>query len=223
MDLDKQGQPLNRAFNSKRLADRSVDELIGLCKGIIADGIVQEGEVRFLASWLERSRDITDVWPVNIIAERISSILEDGIIDENEKVELFEVLCEITGSRPGLEILDKNTGEILENVSHASTTLPIDKPAPEIFFENRLFCLTGKFCYGTRDACKTEVLSRGGQVQSSPTAKTNYLVIGLIGSTDWIHSTHGRKIEYALKLREKGLPVSVVTEEHWVKYIEQTS
>ena len=34
--LDDHGQPLNRAFNAKRIRDRGVDELLGLCKGMIA-------------------------------------------------------------------------------------------------------------------------------------------------------------------------------------------
>jgi len=37
-----------------------------------------------------------------------------------------------------------------------------------------------------------------------PRAATSFLVIGAIGSRDWIHSTHGRKIEAAVKLREQG-------------------
>jgi len=31
--LDDHGQPRNRRFNAKRRLDRSVDELLGLCKG----------------------------------------------------------------------------------------------------------------------------------------------------------------------------------------------
>jgi hypothetical protein len=40
-------------------------------------------------------------------------------------------------------------------------------------------------------------------------------VIGSIGSRDWIHSTHGRKIETAVAMRERGHSIALVGEEHW--------
>lgn len=35
------------------------------------------------------------------------------------------------------------------------------------------------------------------------------VVVGLLGSRDWAHSTHGRKIEAAVGMRRKGCPVSI--------------
>jgi len=37
--------------------DRDVDELIGLCRGVLADGAVNSLEGQFLLGWLERRRD----------------------------------------------------------------------------------------------------------------------------------------------------------------------
>ncbi len=48
--LDANGQPAILSCNSKRLNDRSVDVLIGLCKGIIADKSVNQTEEDFLQS-----------------------------------------------------------------------------------------------------------------------------------------------------------------------------
>src|SRR5262245_59381504 len=69
----------------------------------------------------------------------------------------------------------------------ASTDLPLDRPAPEIMFDSRSFCFTGKFIHGTRAGCQSALTTRGAAVQSSPTRDTHYLVIGglaaAIGST----------------------------------------
>lgn len=64
-DLGPHGQPLNRFFNSRRLADRTVDELMGICKGLISDGEITAEEARFLIGWIDRQRDIVSVWPIN--------------------------------------------------------------------------------------------------------------------------------------------------------------
>lgn len=214
--LDSHGQPLNRNLSAKRLTDRTVDELIGICKGIKADGIVNPEEADFLVAWLENSRKIIDVWPVNVLASRIEQMMSDNIIDEEERKELFELLTELTGKS---EVIKTDTGESLENLTHLSTQLPLDKPSPEIIFDSNLFCFTGKFFYGPRNKCEFEIVNRGGKTQIQPTQKTNYLVIGLVGSTDWKHSTYGTKIEYAAELKSKGHPISIVSEEHWVKYL----
>lgn len=217
--LDEHGQPRNRNLSAKRLTHRTIDELIGLCKGIQADGVLHDEEVKFLAQWLEENLSTIKVWPVSILAERIDKIMKDGIVDENEKNDLLELLSEITGYRSVYEYVNKSTGEIIENLTKASSLLPLDKPAPDIVFENKLFCFTGKFFYGSRKKCEEDVMKRGGEIQSSPNKETTYIVIGLLGSSDWKHSTHGTKIEYGIQLKEKGVPLSIISEEHWAKYI----
>jgi hypothetical protein len=41
------------------------------------------------------------------------------------------------------------------------------------------------------------------------------LVVGTIRSRDWLHSTHGRKIEHAVELAGQNHPIAIVSEEHW--------
>lgn len=217
--LDEHGQPLNRNLSAKRLTHRTIDELIGLCKGIQADGILHIEEVRFLAQWLKDSLSTIKVWPASILAERINKIMKDGIVDDEEKNDLIELLSEITGYHYGHEYVNKSTGEITENLANASSLLPLDKPVPEVIFENKFFCLTGKFFTGSRKKCEADIIKRGGKIQSSPNKETAYIVIGLLGSSDWKHSTHGTKIEYGVQLKEKGIPLSIISEEHMAKYI----
>lgn len=207
--LDKNGQLKNRWVNARRLADRSIDELLGMCKGMLADGVINEDEINFLKLWLEANQEYIDQWPANILSARICEILADGIIDKQEKDDLFMMLNDITGG----------TKTFYDEFKNNATTLPLCKPAPAIAFKGRQFCLTGQFLYGTRNKCEKEIQQRGGLTQKQPSQKTNYLIIGNLGSTDWMHTAFGRKIEDAIELKGKGFPISIVSEEHWVKHL----
>lgn len=208
-ELNDDGQIKNRFINARRLADRTIDELLGMCKGMLADGTLNTDEINFLKGWLTANNEYLDNWPANILSVRICNIFADGIVDEKEKSDLFALLDGITGG----------TKTFYEDMQNNATTLPLCNPAPDITFQDKTFCLTGKFFYGTRNQCEKKILEKGGQTQSAPTQKTNYLVIGNLGSTDWMHSTFGRKIEAAVKFREKGVPLSIASEEHWVKFL----
>jgi NAD-dependent DNA ligase len=96
-----------------------------------------------------------------------------------------------------------------------STALPLDDPPPTLTFGGWTYCFTGKFACGTRGQVEQVVRSLGAKVCTAPTLKTNIVVIGSIGSRDWIHSTHGRKIESAVAMRERGHRIALVGEEHW--------
>ena len=205
---DPHGQPQNRQFNASRLAERSIDELLGLCKGIISDGVVSPEEAAFLARWVDQQRAAIHLWPVNVLASRIDRMLEDGRIDDDERKELFELLGQIAAG-----------GSPQEVASALSTTLPLSTPAPLIIFADRAFCFTGKFFFGTRAACQRAIVERGGALHQNPIQQTDFLVIGTLGSTDWLHSTHGRKIEHAVKLSETGSPIAIVSEEQWTAHL----
>lgn len=210
--LNAHGQPLNRAFNRERLTTRAIDELVGLCKGVAADEIVTLEEASFLLEWMERNREAANLWPANILYQRIRHVLSDQVLDEDEAAELLELLQDITG---GVIPDDEGSGS-------SSSNLPLDRPAPRVIFEDRLFCFTGKCVYGTRRQCEQEVAIRGGDVKRSPTLDTHYLVIGVIGSRDWIHSTHGRKIERAVEIKEDGGPIAIISERLWAGSLDSS-
>jgi len=49
------------------------------------------------------------------------------------------------------------------------------------------------------------------------TKKLNYLVLGSYVTDSWAHETFGRKIEKAMDYRDSGVPLAIITEEHWAK------
>jgi hypothetical protein len=46
--LDPHGQPLSGDLNRARRTERDLSEMLGLAKGMLADGIVNDEEARFL-------------------------------------------------------------------------------------------------------------------------------------------------------------------------------
>lgn len=207
--LDADGQPIIRAFNAARISDRQQDELIGLVRGVIADGAVHQSEAEFLIRWIESNAGSSDRWPASLLYPRLRSMLADGVLDQEERSELFELLQRYSGNTPGVE----------ERSVRRSTTLPLDHPQPTLKIQGSIFVVTGKFVYGIRKKVHAAIEARGGTCGGDVTLGTDILVIGEIGSTDWVHSTHGRKIERAMELRSKGGRPIIVDELHWAQQL----
>lgn len=198
-------------FRNKEVKDRNIDELIGISRGIISDGVVNTKEGVFLLDWIKKHFDAYDLnsYPVNTIYDRLSNTLKDGIIDNEESKELLELLTSFTGDKP-----------IVEQIASMSSTLPLCNPYPDVNFEDKNFCLTGAFTIGTRAKVEELIQDLGGIAQKNPTLKTNYLVIGILGSGEWIHSSYGRKIEKAVELRDiNGKDLKIISEEHFIKFL----
>lgn len=203
MKLDQDGQPQS-SWNHERRSTRDVSEMLGLVRGLLADGVINETEVRLLHEWAQVHHDAVHEWPGSKVYERLESIFADNRVDEEEITDLRELLEELVGGESGMI-----SGQ------QAATTLPLDKPAPKIEFRDRLFVFTGKCAFGPRKACEQVVASFGGKCHSGVTKETNYIVVGTFGSRDWQQSSHGTKILRAVEYRDRGLPVAIVSEEHW--------
>ena len=176
--------------------------LIGICRGVIADGVIDEAEAIFLGQWIENHRELADKWPANVVYARVTEMLRDGILSPRERQELLETLRDLTGEGSPLQ------------QPNQSTTLPLDRPEPEISFDDTIFCLTGKFAFGSLLDCEETIVELGGMVVSGPTQETDYLVIGEFCSPDWVHTTFGRSIERAVELKEQGFELKIISERH---------
>lgn len=198
-------------FRNQEIKDRNIDELLGIAKGILADGIANEQEINFIFSWIQQhfSQEQQSQYPLNILYNRINEALSDGKIDDTEVQEITELLKKFTGGEP-----------INDQVKTMSSSLPLCSPEPDVEIQNNSFCFTGAFTIGTRKACQNLIEELGGTFNKTPTLKTDYLVIGILGNEDWIHSSYGRKIEKAVENRDvKETGISIITEEHFVKFL----
>ena len=197
---------LHTVFNRARIDDRLVNELLGLSKGIVADGMVSQDETEFLQKWLVANSVVSENPVAANLLQRINAMLKDKALDEDEAKELFETLVNFSGGDFELGELQKSTG------------LPIDDPLPELEFPRRRYCFTGTFAYGSRRECENTVAELGG-TSGSLTLKTDFLVIGIYATDSWAHSAYGRKIERAVQLRDEGHHIGIVGEKHWLTYV----
>jgi len=208
---DDHGQPI-RLFkaNLENNVSKAIDQLSGICAGILADGVVTEQEAEFFANWVRKFAPFEPVWPFTDILARVERIFADGRCDEEEREELKGVM----------EALCGHTAQAKPEETY-STTLPLNSPPPDlVVFPERLFCITGRFAFGTRRKVMDAIQVRGGVPSDSPpTRESHYVVIGVFASRDWANTNYGRKIERAVELRDSGSSISIISEEHWRKFL----
>ncbi len=210
---DAHGQPI-RLFKAREENNvaKAIDQLTGVCAGILADGVVSPKEAEFFAAWVQKHAGLEPVWPFTDILKRVEQVFADGQATAEECEELrgvMEAICGYTSEAAPAETY--------------STSLPLDNPLPEpVIFRDKIFNITGKFAFGTRAKVVEAIASAGGcALDSSPTRESNYLIIGLFASRDWAHTSHGRKIERAVELRNSGSGIAIISEEHWKKSFGQ--
>ncbi len=193
-------------YGRARLDDRAINELLGLAKGIAADGVVNQREAEFLQRWLVANTAVKNNPVIATLLRRVNEMLEDNNLDDEEARELLDTLHKFGGG-------DFELGEIQK-----ATRLHFDDPPPSIDFQERRFCFTGTFAYGSRSDCSRTVESLGGTA-GSLTKATDYLVVGIYATDSWAHSSFGRKIQKAVQYREDGSGIAIVSEEHWIEYL----
>jgi hypothetical protein len=205
---NEDGQPV-RAFPAQHLnnAAKALEELSAICAGILCDGEVSDQEAEFFRQWIERHECFSSIPWFADLRGRVQRIFADGIIDQEEKIELRSIMEHVRG------------GNQLD--AAYSNPLPLDNPAPNpIDFQGQSFCVTGKFAFGKRSKVMEVISARGGTPSDNqPAQYTNYLLIGKFCSRDWKEQSYGTKIIRALELREEGFPIKIVAEDHWRTFV----
>ncbi|GIU38739.1 BRCT domain-containing protein [Shewanella schlegeliana] len=184
-----------------------INQLLGMLQGISADDDVNEKEIDALAVWLDENHQILDKWPASVVTSKLCDIFEDGIITEDEKKDLLLTVQKITGSR------FCETGDVTDNTTECFDDIS------EIPHDNIGFCFTGKFKSGSRKTVESKAQSLGAITSKDVLLSTQFLVIGTLASRDWKYLSHGRKIEKAMSLKEKGHEIYIISEEQWLAAI----
>ena len=111
------------------LRGRTIDTLIGISKGIIADGKVNQAEAEALLSFLvESDMSWLDHPMMDRLVDRVGDMLQDGVLDDEEARELHDLLASFSGGV-------STWGEISK-----PATLPLDDPPPSVVFDARPSC-----------------------------------------------------------------------------------
>ena len=197
--------PKKRAgqLSAQRRIDQGLAEMVGLVRGVLADGTVSQEEAQHLSEWTRDNPEVATRYPANLLARRLERIFMDGRVDGREKKRLAAMLSQLAdavGSSGGFPL---------------ATDLPITHPPPEIVFEGQTFVFAGEMTYGPIHACEREMIELGGECERVVNRRTDFVVIGTLAANDWCQSAFGALVEEVVQYRSRGVPIAVVTEEHW--------
>ena len=76
--------------------DPQFREMVGLAKGFICDGSLNDAEALALQQWLFSNSGLLETSPVSNLGDRLLRAFEDGVMDETERKELIAILSQIT-------------------------------------------------------------------------------------------------------------------------------
>ncbi|WP_215407671.1 BRCT domain-containing protein [Vibrio gigantis] len=186
-----------------------INQLLGFLQGITSDDQINDREIDGLLSLLNSHPAILNTWPANIINHRLEKVLEDGIVDDNERTELLVMLKSICGQ----QFTDTGSAECGATDFFGESISLSD-------IDGKSICFTGKFLSGTRKVMESLAKAKGGEVRSGVARDLDYLVIGSMASRDWKFTSHGRKIEAALKNKQQNYETHILNEETWMSFVD---
>ncbi len=195
-------------LNAQRRIEQGLAQMVGLVRGVIADGTVSPEETERLSEWTLANPAIAARYPANVLSRRLERIFRDGRVDRKERARLGAMLAQL-GQNPSRF----GSGYPL------ATDLPISRPPPEVVFEGKAFVFAGEMAYGPNSACEREVSELGGHCEGAVNRRTNYVVIGSLAANDWCQSDFGHLMDEIIQYRARGVPIAVITEEHWASML----
>jgi hypothetical protein len=204
-DIDKDRE-LIYAYNYPLIVKKAIQELQGLAGLMIFDGTVSDEEIIFLGDWLKKNKHLLTTFPLSDLDQLFANVVATGEITDEARKKLFVFLDAIASGVKGNSVVDA-----------------IFAKKPTVKFNDRLFLFTGDMEFGSRDKAESAVIERGGEISKSCTIKTDYLVVGNLGSEAYKYSRFGTKIEKALQLqREKKSNIQIIRERYFVQSVLTT-
>lgn len=195
-------------YSEQDLSDISdfTNRLIGFLQGITADGVLNRQEILALKDFIDAAPELKERWPGDVISRRLSAILEDDVITEEEASVLHKLISKIAGQR------FRETG-----IAQGMATQYFCDDPDDFNFEGAVVCFTGELLSGPRRQHERIAGELGAEVKRGVTKKTNCLIVGEVAGRDWKYSSHGRKIEAAAANNSKGTNTLIITENCWLR------
>lgn len=186
-----------------------INQLLGFLQGITSDDHLSDKEILALKSLIESNPYGIESFPANKIHQRLEMILEDGVIDEDERSELLDMLKSICGQT----FTDTGCAE-------CGATDFFGEPVELSSIANKSICFTGKFISGSRKVMEALAKANSAEVRGGVARDLDYLIIGSMASRDWMYTSHGRKIETVLNNQQLGSKTKIINETTWMSFIE---
>jgi hypothetical protein len=83
------GRIIGAQVNAMR---HSLGSLVGLAQGMLCDGELSDKEIEALKHWCIENRQLCYSWPGDVIYDKVTEVLKDGVVTDEERAHLIEVL-----------------------------------------------------------------------------------------------------------------------------------
>jgi hypothetical protein len=93
----KDSEKVSERLSEARFNSIDIHELVGVCKGVLADGTINLKEAEFIQQWLQERGDVLKLWPADVLHALLGRVLQDGVLTESEEDALTDLLEEISG------------------------------------------------------------------------------------------------------------------------------
>lgn len=164
------------------------------------DGKITKSEVFSLKSWLDSNQNLAGNYPFDIVFKSIEKVLEDGVLEQEELEELFDIFQ---------EVLDPVNAVAKCDDSH-------------IDFSEKKICLSGEFeFFSSKAEVESLLIAKGAEIKKSVVKSLDYLIVGGKGSDAWSSGNYGTKVKKALEWNEKGSAIQILREEDFKKIISE--
>lgn len=154
---------------------------------IIKTGELTDSNILDLRYWMDENRHLSGNYPYDKIYSMIDDILSDGVIEDDERMQLLEFF--------------KNE-KIKDSI-----------PEPVDTLKSRRICLTGDFNFMSRKEIEKCIIAHGGVLGERVTQNTYYVFVGGCGSNAWAFGNYGTKIKKAKELKEQGYNIHILGED----------
>jgi len=161
-----------RYFTEHTSQTTALVELTELISDVISDNELSESEVLMLKSWMIEHDDLSGNYPYDRIYQTIEKALEDGVLENEEKNEMFSLFNRYISPLEGSNI-----------------------DASRVSFDGMNVVLTGDFSYGPRNEVEKRIQELGGTIKNGVSGKVQYVIVGDLGSPDWSYGQYGGKVK----------------------------
>lgn len=197
-----------KSFETIDVADH-INEFLGLISGIVSDNIINAQELKYILGWISTHEDVINHPITKDVSIKVVEFTKIKSPSPEEKSALLTFFKKTTGT---------NFGE-----TGAATTEPLDHFVDHIesmTHTNARICFTGVFKKGSRKEVEAIATNLGATTRKDPSKSIDYVIIGSQVSQDWKHTSFGRKIQKAVELRDGGHPLFILTEKHWLSFVD---
>jgi NAD-dependent DNA ligase len=193
------------AINDSELTDKDrMNEFLGFCAGIIADGEVLEAEARAIVGRFQLDQHLRNHPHLTALSDTLGRALADHELTNAESEDVKSWIQRIVGdgyADTGVASIG-GTSQLQDMIQHHS----------HVEFPGRLFVVTGALRIAPRRTIARMLEELDASLVNHISWKTNYLVVSPAASRDWRSTHFGTKIEAAQKIIADGGPLRLVSE-----------